>query len=95
MTDLMSCRECGYGFLVPPDPCPACGAPAPSLDHRDPHRPPDRIVSSRLNRTAQVGGVMLAGLVTGMASWFLFSREMGAALLLTALLASAVLLWRR
>jgi predicted lipid-binding transport protein (Tim44 family) len=95
MTDLVSCPSCLQGFLVPPDPCPACGAPAPSPDPGSGAREPDRVVSSRLNETARVGGIMVAGLVTGMLSWFLVSREMGAALLLLALLASATILWRR
>ncbi len=95
MTDLVSCSRCRQGFLVPPDPCPACGAEAPPGAAPDPGRAPDQVVSSRLNDTARVGGIMLAGLVTGMLSWFLVSREMGAAMLLLALLGSALILWRR
>jgi len=95
MTDLIQCAVCRRGFLVPPDPCPECGAPAPAPAAPDTGRKRDLIVSSRLNQTAQVGGVLLAGLVTGMLSWFLVSREMGVGMLLLALLASAALLWRR
>lgn len=94
MTDLIPCPACGHAFLVPPDPCPACGAVAPAPP-ADPLRRPDRVVSSRLNQTARVGGVMVAGLLVGTASWFIISREMGAATLLGALLVSAALLWRR
>jgi|GEM_PF-2874339 len=99
MTDLIQCAVCRRGFLVPPDPCPECGAPAPgpaspgSGSGSGPER--DIIVSSRLNQTAQVGGVLLAGLVTGALSWFLVSRDMGVGILLLALLVSAALLWRR
>lgn len=95
MTDLIQCPHCQGGFLMPPAPCPSCGqgveAPVPLPGARG----PDRVVSSRLNQTAAVGGVMLAGLVTGAVSWFTFSREMGTALLLAALLVSAGILWRR
>jgi len=95
MTDLIQCEACQRGFLVPPDSCPVCGAPAPRSTGAAEGRNRDVVVSSRLNQTAQVGGVMLAGLLTGIVSWFLFSREMGVAMLLLALLISAGLLWRR
>ena len=103
MTDLIQCAVCRRGFLVPPDPCPECGAPAPgpaspgsgSGSGSGSGRERDIIVSSRLNQTAQVGGVLLAGLVTGALSWFLVSRDMGVGILLLALLVSAALLWRR
>lgn len=95
MTDLIQCPHCQAGFLIPPGPCPSCGRsvePAPAAAGP---RPPDRVVSSRLNQTAAVGGVMLAGLLSGAVTWFLHSREFGAALLLGALLVSAAILWRR
>ncbi len=95
MTDLVSCPQCDNGFLTPPEPCPACGAPAPAAAAPDPRRGRDRVVSSRLNQTARVGGILIAGLLTGSVSWFLVSREMGAGLVLLALLASAAILWRR
>lgn len=103
MTDLIQCAVCRRGFLVPPDPCPECGAPAPDAaaagsdpgSGSGPRRERDIIVSSRLNQTAQVGGVLIAGLLTGILSWFLVSREMGVGMLLLALLVSAALLWRR
>jgi len=95
MTDLIACPACKNGFLTPPEPCSTCGAPAPAGAALDPRRKPDRVVSSRLNQTAQVGGVLLAGLLTGSVSWFMVSREMGAAMLLLALLACAAILWRR
>lgn len=94
MTDLVSCPACGQGFLIPPDPCPACGAPAPRAAAPDPSRRPDTVVSSRLNRTAAIGGVMLAGLLTASASWFVVSEAAGTATLLGALLVSALLLWK-
>ncbi|TVP47891.1 MAG: hypothetical protein EA350_04165 [Gemmatimonadales bacterium] len=95
MTDLIQCSACQRGFLVPPDSCPVCGAPSPAFTGAAESRGQDVVVSSRLNQTAQVGGIMIAGLLTGIVSWFLFSREMGVAMLLLALLVSAVLLWRR
>ncbi|CAN5722428.1 hypothetical protein BH23GEM11_BH23GEM11_14610 [soil metagenome] len=95
MTDLIQCPACQRGFLVPPDSCPVCGAPAPARQAAAEGRERDVVVSSRLNQTAQVGGVMIAGLLTGIVSWFLFSSEMGVAMLLLALLVSAGLLWRR
>lgn len=101
MTDLIQCAVCKRSFLVPPAPCPECGAPAPSPASLDSvsgsgsRRERDVIVSSRLNQTAQVGGVLIAGLLTGTLSWFLVSREMGVGMLLLALLVSAALLWRR
>jgi hypothetical protein len=101
MTDLIHCAVCKRGFLVPPAPCPECGAPAPdaaaagTASGSGSRRERDIIVSSRLNQTAQVGGVLIAGLLTGALSWFLVSREMGVGMLLLALLVSAALLWRR
>jgi hypothetical protein len=95
MTSLIQCPACQRGFLVPPDPCPVCGASPPAEVAPPESGARDVVVSSRLNQTAQVGGVMLAGLLTGALSWFLVSREMGAFLLLLALLVSAALLWRR
>jgi hypothetical protein len=41
-----------------------------------------------------VGGVLLAGLVTGSLSWFLFAREMGVTLFLLALVIVGAMLWR-
>ena len=81
-----------------PGTCPACGewveaGPAPAVPAA-PGRSADRVVSSRLNQTAAVGGVMIAGLVTGAVSWFLVGPEMGAGLLLLALLVAAGILWR-
>lgn len=95
MTDLTPCPHCFTAFLSPPGACPSCGARVEALPSQPGSRGVDRVVSSRLNQTAAVGGVMTAGLVTGTLSWFLHSREMGAALLLGALLVSAGLLWRR
>jgi hypothetical protein len=94
MTDLVPCPTCGHSFLVPPEPCPACGAPAPPQAPRGEGQGRDVIISSRLNRAAQVGGVLLAGLVTGSLSWFLFAREMGVILFLLALVIVGALLWR-
>ncbi|TVR53520.1 MAG: hypothetical protein EA421_10915 [Gemmatimonadales bacterium] len=94
MTDLVPCTACGHSFLVPPEPCPACGAPAPPQAASVEGQGRDVIISSRLNRTAQVGGVLLAGLVTGSLSWFLFAREMGVVLLLMALVIAGAMLWR-
>jgi hypothetical protein len=93
MTNLMQCPACQRGFLVPPDPCPVCGAPAP-VGVPD-SSAGDQVVSSRLNRTAQLGGVMIAGILAATLSWFLVSRETGALTLLLALLISAALLWKR
>ncbi len=95
MTDLVPCAACGRSFLVPPDPCPACGAPAPDVVPAGVvGRGRDVIVSSRLNRTAQVGGVLLAGMVVGSLSWFFFAREMGVVTLLLAFILAGALLWR-
>jgi hypothetical protein len=93
MTNLIQCPACQRGFLVPPDSCPVCGGPAPAGVPESSGR--DVVVSSRLNRTAQLGGVMIAGLLAAALSWFLVSREMGAFTLLLALLVSAALLWKR
>lgn len=98
MTDLRECPRCGDAFLMLPGTCPACheyveapvvvtGPPASGAGG-------DRVVSSRLNQTAAVGGVMIAGLLTGMGSWFLVAPEMGLGLLLLAVMASVVILWR-
>jgi hypothetical protein len=95
MTDLIQCPHCQAGFLMPPAPCPSCGVRVEALPTAPGPRGADRVVTSRLNQTAAVGGVMLAGLITGAVSWFTFSREMGTALLLAALLVSAAILWRR
>lgn len=95
MTDLVPCAACGRSFLVPPDPCPVCGAPAPeTVPPGAAGRGRDVIVSSRLNRTAQVGGVLMAGMVLGSLSWFLFAREMGVVTLLLAFVIAGALLWR-
>ncbi len=92
MTNLIQCPACQRGFLVPPDACPVCGAPAPAGVPEASGS--DIVVSSRLNRTAQLGGVMIAGLVAASLSWFLVSPEMGALTLLLALLVSAAILWK-
>lgn len=92
-TDMVPCPRCGGAFVVPPGRCPSCEAEVEALPI-GPGRGGDRVVSSRLNRTAAVGGVMIAGLVTGSLSWFLVSREAGTATLLLALLVSAAILWK-
>ena len=98
MTDLVQCPRCEGAFLMLPGTCPAChehieltaaAAAARAAVARD------RVVSSRLNRTASLGGVMISGLLTGALSWFLVSPQMGGVLLLLAVIVSGVILWRR
>lgn len=101
MTDLVQCPRCENAFLMLPGTCPAChehieapvvaaGGPGPGGAAAG----RDRVVSSRLNQTAAVGGVMIAGLLTAMGSWFLVAPEMGLGLLLLAVMVSVVILWR-
>lgn len=99
MTDLVQCPRCGNAFLMLPGVCPACQeqieAPVAAAGVSGAGAGGDRVVSSRLNQTAAVGGVMIAGLLTAMLSWFLVAPEMGLGLLLLAVMISVVILWRK
>lgn len=97
MTDLVQCPRCEGAFLMLPGTCPACHehielTAAAAATRAAVAR--DRVVSSRLNRTASVGGVMIAGLLTAIGSWFLVAPEMGLGVLLLAIMVSVVILWR-
>jgi hypothetical protein len=96
MTDLVQCPRCESAFLMLPGTCPACHEhiEAPAVAAGGAGGGGDRVVSSRLNQTAAVGGVMIAGLLTAMGSWFLVAPEMGLGLLLLAVMISVVILWR-
>ena len=98
MTDLRECPRCGNAFFMLPGTCPACHehveAPVVAAGVPGAGAGGDRVVSSRLNQTAAVGGVMIAGLLTAMGSWFLVAPEMGLGLLLLAVMTSVVILWR-
>jgi len=94
MTDLISCPHCQSAFLMPPGDCPSCGR-AVVIPASSAPAVADRVVTSRLNQTAAVGGVVLAGFLSGGVTWFVVSREMGAGLFLLSLLVAAVILWRK
>lgn len=96
MTDLVQCPRCGNAFLMLPGICPACQEriEAPPVVDGGAGAGVDRVVSSRLNRTAAVGGVMIAGILTASGSWFLVAPEMGLGLMLLAVMTAVVILWR-
>jgi len=53
------------------------------------------VVQYRLNRLGAAGGIALAGLVTGAASWFIGRQELGVGLFLLALVVAGLLLLKR
>lgn len=92
--EMWPCPECENVFVPTPGECPDCGTPVPATDPttRDKKR---RVRSYRLNRLGAAGGVALAGLLTGAASWFTGSPLIGTGLFLAALVAAGgLMLWR-
>lgn len=81
-----------------PDRCPDCGT---EIEGDRPDRSPQReeepviVVQYRLNRLGAAGGIALAGLVTGAASWFIGRQELGVGLFLLALVVAGLLLLKR
>ena len=91
MTEMIQCPGCRNTFVVPPGRCPDCGTEvAPSGEQTG----ADVVVQYRLNHLAGVGGVVLAGFLTGALTWFLGRPGFGVALFLVSLIWGGVLLLR-